>query len=134
MMPLKYSRQREAIKQFLCSTASHPTAEGVYRHIQEQYPRISLGTVYRNLALLVSLGEIRSLTDQNGVEHFDADTSPHVHFVCSECAQIYDLPMDLPTDLDEHASALFEGEIRGHTVYFHGRCKNCLSKGSPKKP
>ncbi|MCI8514662.1 MAG: transcriptional repressor [Lachnospiraceae bacterium] len=133
MKPLKYSRQREAIKEFLCSTTSHPTADTVYIHLREKYPRISLGTIYRNLALLASLGEIQRLTDRNGVEHFDADTTPHVHFVCSECSCIYDLPIELSADLNERASACFDGEIDGHTIYFHGRCENCLDKEFPER-
>lgn len=133
MKSLKYSRQREAIKQFLSSTTSHPTAETVYQHIRKEYPRISLGTVYRNLSLLSSLGEVQKLTDSNGVEHFDADISPHVHFVCSECAQVYDLQLELSADLDERASSCFNGEIHGHAVYFYGRCENCLRKESSEK-
>lgn len=133
MKPLKYSRQREAIKQFLCSTASHPTAETIYKHIRKEYPRISLGTIYRNLALLVSLGEIRKLTDQNGVDHFDADTSPHAHFVCSECSQISDLSVKLSSNLHKEVSSDFKGQIDGHTIYFYGRCEDCLKKDTPKK-
>ena len=59
MKTLKYSRQRESIKEFLQGRTDHPTADTVYTNIREIYPNISLGTVYRNLALLASLGEIQ---------------------------------------------------------------------------
>jgi Fur family peroxide stress response transcriptional regulator len=130
MKPLKYSRQRESIKEFLCSTTSHPTADTVYMHIRNEHPRVSLGTVYRNLSLLVSLGEAQRLTDQNGIDHFDANTAPHVHFVCTECSQIYDLPMELSGDLDARAADCFDGEVEGHNLYFYGRCADCIRKTS----
>ncbi len=125
-MSLKYSRQREAIKSYLCSTTAHPTADTVYMHIREQFPHISLGTVYRNLSLLVDLGEAQRLTDQKGTDHFDADVRPHTHFVCSECSSILDLPMELDSDLDQKASRFFGGEVSGHNLYFYGRCEHCL--------
>ena len=57
MANLKYSRQREAIKDYLSSVTTHPTADTVYMHIKEEFPNISLGTVYRNLNLLADIGE-----------------------------------------------------------------------------
>lgn len=93
-MALKYSRQREVIKTFLCTRKDHPTADVVYMNVRQQYPNISLGTVYRNLTLLSEMGEIMRLRVGDGVDHFDADTSPHNHFVCSECGSVIDLKME----------------------------------------
>lgn len=62
MAALKYSRQRESIKEFLRSRTDHPTADTVYENLRQIYPNISLGTVYRNLSLLSDIGEIRKLT------------------------------------------------------------------------
>lgn len=93
MKTLKYSRQRESIKSCLMARHDHPTADALYTSIREEYPNISLGTVYRNLNLLVELGEIQKLTCGDGADHFDADTSPHYHFVCRDCGQVFDLPL-----------------------------------------
>ena len=76
MKTLKYSRQRESIKACLMGRKDHPTADALYTSIREQFPNISLGTVYRNLNLLVELGEIRKLSCGDGTDHFDYDTSP----------------------------------------------------------
>ena len=83
MKTLKYSRQRESIKASLMSRKDHPTADAVYASIREEFPNISLGTVYRNLNLLVELGEVQKLTFGDGKDHFDADTSLHYHFAVS---------------------------------------------------
>ncbi len=81
MAALKYSRQRESIKEFLRSRTDHPTADTVYENLRQIYPNISLGTVYRNLSLLSDIGEIRKLTN------FEAriatmEGSHHTHISC----------------------------------------------------
>ncbi len=66
MTALKYSRQRESIKDYLMHTNAHPTADMVYLHVKEQFPNISLGTVYRNLNLLSDMGEIIKIPTRKG--------------------------------------------------------------------
>ena len=75
MATLKYSRQRESIKEFLMTRKDHPTADVVYENMKKIYPNISLGTVYRNLSLLSEIGEIQKLSNFGGADHFDG----HVH-------------------------------------------------------
>ena len=76
-MQRKYSRQREAIKEFLAGRTDHPTADTVYTCLREQYPNISLGTVYRNLTLLTEMGEIMKITTGEGADRFDANVQRH---------------------------------------------------------
>lgn len=128
MKTLKYSRQRESIKNCLMGRCDHPTADTLYMSIREEYPNISLGTVYRNLNLLVELGEIQKLTCGDGADHFDADTSPHYHFVCRSCGQVSDMPMETMEELNGIASQHCSGNIENHMIYFYGTCKDCLKK------
>lgn len=127
-MALKYSRQREVIKEFLKTRKDHPTADTVYMNVREQYPNISLGTVYRNLTLLADIGEIQRLRVGDGVDHFDADVSPHYHFVCTECGSVIDLEMDSIDNIVDIAAMNFDGKITGHVTYFYGYCGNCQKK------
>lgn len=128
MAGLKYSRQREAVLTYLRSTTSHPTAEDVYISIRQEFPKISLGTVYRNLNLLADSGEILRLRCGEGIEHFDATTEPHNHFICRSCGRVLDLKMRLAKNLDEEAEEEISGEIEGHELYFYGKCNQCLNK------
>lgn len=114
------------IKAFLLTRKDHPTADTVYMNVRRQNPNISLGTVYRNLTLLADIGEINRLRVGDGVDHFDADTSPHYHFVCSECGGVTDLRMDSIEKITEIAGAGFDGHIAGHVTYFYGTCGNCI--------
>ena len=77
MKALKFSRQRESIRECLKNRKDHPTADAVYVTISKEYPKISLGTVYRNLKLLADMGEIQRFSSGDGSEHFDYNTDPH---------------------------------------------------------
>lgn len=130
MAALKYSRQRESIKNFLMSRNDHPTADVVYHQLRIIYPNISLGTVYRNLALLTDLGEIKKLNCGDGVDHFDGHIQPHYHVICTKCHKVTDLDMKYQIELDKAASSHFKGKIQKHTCNFYGICDECLSKES----
>ena len=135
MKALKYSRQRESIKASLMSRHDHPTADALYASIREEFPNISLGTVYRNLNLLVETGEIKKVNCGDGADHFDGNVSEHYHFVCRECRQIYDMVMDnlnTLSHLDSTAQEYAPGIIDSHSVLFYGTCKNCLEKNKEK--
>lgn len=127
MAARKYSRQRELIKNFLATRKDHPTADMVYRNVRQQNPNISLGTVYRNLTLLADSGEINRLNMGDGVDHFDADTSPHYHLLCTKCGRVVDLEMDSIESITDTASAGFNGHVAGHVTYFYGTCCNCTN-------
>ena len=128
MATLKHSKQRDAILNFLMSRKDHPTADVVYSHLREEYPNISLGTVYRNLTLLSELGQIKRLHIGDGVDHFDADTSQHYHFLCSECGAVIDLKMETIDHINQLAGVGFDGQIAGNITYFYGLCPKCSTK------
>ena len=129
-MALKHSKQRDMIKDFLMTRKDHPTADVVYMNVRQQNPNISLGTVYRNLTLLADIGEIARLRVGDGVDHFDADTSPHYHFICQECDCVIDLEMDSIEGIVNTAASNFGGEVMVHVTYFYGKCPNCRKKAA----
>ncbi len=127
-MTMKYSRQ---ILSFLRSRRDHPTAELVYSNVKAEFPNISLGTVYRNLNQLAEAGMIAKHSFGGvGIDHFDYNTSPHYHFVCSCCSAVIDLPVDhrVFSAIDAEAARNFDGLIQEHRLYFCGVCKDCLDR------
>lgn len=129
-MAVKYSRQRQLIYNFLMDRKDHPTADVVYQNVRQENPNISLGTVYRNLTLLADMGEIQRLQVGDGVDHFDADTSRHCHFVCSDCGDVSDLQLDCMDEMLSRARQGFAGRIERQSTCFYGLCTNCLDKTS----
>lgn len=128
MATLKYSRQRQSIKDYLLSTVEHPTADTVYMNVKHEFPNISLGTVYRNLNLLADLGEAVKITIPNGGDRFDGRTTPHYHFFCTNCGKMVDLDMDSIDHINEIAGKDFDGMIETHTTTFYGKCGDCIKK------
>ena len=124
-MNLKHSKQRDSIKKFLEQRKDHPTADMVYVNVRKSFPNISLGTVYRNLTLLADIGEIARIRVGDGVDHFDAITAPHYHFVCKECGCVTDLDTEEDV-LSQIRTRNFGGRIEGHSAYFYGCCEACL--------
>ncbi|MDO5417876.1 MAG: transcriptional repressor [Lachnospiraceae bacterium] len=130
MKALKYSRQRESIKNSLAGRCDHPTADALYASIREEFPNISLGTVYRNLNLLVELGEIQKLSLGDGADHFDGRITPHYHFVCRCCNQVSDLPMSPMEEINTLAQRYSGGKVESHITTFYGICETCCQKKS----
>ena len=123
---IKHSRQREAIRENLISRYDHPTAETVYMDIKEDFPNISLGTVYRNLSLLSDLGEIQKIATGAGPDRFDGNPKPHCHFQCRTCSSVLDIPFEYPKELNEHVAKSFPGIIEGNSIQFFGLCPSCI--------
>lgn len=124
MAVLKYSRQREAIKEFLQGREDHPTADLVYREMREMFPSISLGTVYRNLSLLSELGEIQKITS-DGADRFDARITDHSHFICKSCGAVMDVIKEFHILAEDMDKSWENGQIEDCQVLFYGVCKKC---------
>ena len=128
----KQFRKRNAILEYLRSTHEHPSAEMVFNHLKSKIPDLSLGTVYRNLSMFKSNGVIVSLGTVNGVERFDGNTQPHVHFICTGCDAVADLPeIAVPEVLNKEVTAQTGGHIDMCQLTFVGQCKAC--KGGRKE-
>lgn len=125
----RFSYQREQIYETVCTLRTHPTAEMVYHRLKPALPRLSLGTVYRNLHQMAQEGR---LTELDGPTiRFDADTAPHAHLQCNCCGGLYDLE-EFPYDEGLNRRAETGGcVITGHTLLFNGLCPACA--GHDKK-
>ena len=132
MPTIKRSRQRDAIKNFLYSRHDHPTADIIYRNISQDFPNISLGTVYRNLAFLVEHGQAITVPCEDGSVHFDGNITPHNHFQCKSCNAILDFEVPESKGANEYFSFIKKhcnvGHIEGHVEFFYGICDKCIEK------
>ena len=126
---VKQFRKRNAILACLQGTTSHPSAEMVHQMLQKEHPDISLATVYRNLARFKSQGLVSSVATVRGVERFDAITHPHVHFICSGCDAVIDLPrMEIPESLTMEAESISGCHVQDCRLTFTGLCEKCAKK------
>ena len=123
----KHFRKRDAILNCLRQTTVHPSAEWVYAKLKPEIPDLSLGTVYRNLALFKQQGLITSLGTVNGVERFDGNINPHVHFICTDCGAVQDIE-GMPQLPSLRASAEHDlgSQIQGCQITLTGLCRDCI--------
>lgn len=122
----KQFRKRSAILSCLRGTKLHPSAEMLHEMLQAEHPDISLATVYRNLTLFKNQGLIQSLGTVGGIERFDANTAPHVHFICSNCQAVIDLPeIAVPAQLCDTVEQATAGTVSECQLTFTGKCQTC---------
>lgn len=121
----RYSKQREMILQTVKNSTAHPTAEMVYESVREEIPKVSLGTVYRNLNLLTSEGEIRELVLEDDAKRYDGNLGEHYHCICQNCGEITDVYFDSRDLINELKSQISGFQIEDQKVEFYGLCKSC---------
>ena len=125
------TKQRRVVYDTIKNTFSHPTADWVFEQVRHTLPKVSLGTVYRNLGVLKGEGLVQEIYGNDRRAHYDADISPHAHFICESCDQITDVgnvkTIDWKTLKD-----LVGCEVDDQKVIFTGRCAGCLHQ-EPKK-
>lgn len=122
-----FSRKRKAILDVLMNTSTHPTAEWIYQQLKQEYPDLSLGTVYRNLSRFKEEGKIMSVGVVNGQERFDAIIDPHEHFICEQCGSVRDLKYQLlPDSVDQQMARSCGLQVNSHSLVFYGLCPECV--------
>ena len=123
----KNFRKRNAILSYLQGTNAHPSAETIYSDLKAEIPDLSIGTVYRNLTHFRKQGLVSSIATVNGVERFDANTEPHVYFICEGCDAVIDLhQLSTPQALCSEAEGSIGCSVSGCQLSFTGKCRDCL--------
>jgi len=131
---LRLTEPRRLILEVVRASAAHPSAAVVYARVRRRLPRVSLGTVYRNLRMLAAQGLLRERADGTGLR-FDGNTAPHDHFTCVVCGRIFDVPPQGRGAVAAARVASTTGfEVLDHRVEFYGRCAACRRRGPMPTP
>jgi len=113
------SYQRIKIYEYLYNHRTHPTADMVYGDLIGEMPTLSKTTVYNTLNILADAGMAKRIFIEGCIVRFDAEISPHMHFKCTKCKEVYDIFSPAPkVKSGEH-------KIEGEEVYLYGICKKC---------
>ena len=121
------TRQRQLVLDAVLSRCDHPTADDIYLDVHRRDERISRGTVYRNLNLLIDAGAITAVHVPGG-NRFDRRVDCHAHIVCRECGAIADAPLPYKAGLDQGAERETGYGSVSHTTVFYGICPACQRK------
>ena len=121
----RYSRQRERIYQAVHASREHPSAQMVYDLLREEIPRLSLGTVYRNLHQMAQEGMLQEL--EGPTARFDACLAPHAHIRCTCCGRVMDLSaLEEPAPVRSAAEAGWQ--VERYSLMLEGICPACAGK------
>lgn len=126
--PHRTTKQRTAILEALKERTDHPTADQLYACLKPALPHLSLGTVYRNLNVLIEMGQAKRLEYGSTFDRFEATIEPHAHLICRECGVIRDYPASPIPDSFRQAEKETGFRITSCRVDYYGTCKDCLSK------
>jgi Fur family ferric uptake transcriptional regulator len=119
------TRQRQVILEELRQVNTHPSADEIYEMVRKRLPRISLGTVYRNLEILSESGEIQKVELGSSQKRFDGFAHPHDHIRCIRCDRLIDAPTHVAPDLEGRLQSETDFQILGHRLEFFGICPDC---------
>lgn len=119
------SYHRLKILEYLMSRRTHPTVDMIYKGLSKEIPTLSKTTVYNTLKLFVSKDIVQESTIEEKEVRYDADTTQHAHFKCTECGSVYDIALESPVFDTETLTA--EGhKVQECHVYLKGVCKDCF--------
>jgi Fe2+ or Zn2+ uptake regulation protein len=121
----RQTRQLAAVHDVVAAAHDHPTAEQVCDRVRRQLPRISLGTVYRNLQKLTAQQQLRAVHLADRPTRYDGMLAAHDHFLCERCGTVADLPQTTPARPDCSGLNGSGYQVRAHALTFYGLCPNC---------
>lgn len=127
------TQQRVEVYRTLVETDQHPSPENIYKHLKNNYPTLSLATVYKNLEALTKIGFIQLINPLSNQARYDGDISAHNHFVCLSCKKVEDIDSDAINDLKIPDWDNTEHEILTKTIIFTGICKQCKNNTLEEK-
>jgi Fur family ferric uptake transcriptional regulator len=122
------TRQRSIILEELRNKNSHPSADEIFEAVRKRLPKISLGTVYRNLEILAEQGEIQKHESSRSLKRFDGNPERHYHIRCISCDRVVDAPVAPLINTKDDIQNATNYTIIGHRFEFIGVCPDCTDK------
>jgi Fur family ferric uptake transcriptional regulator len=120
--------QRRVILEELKKLRTHPSAIELYSLVRRKLPKISLGTVYRNLEAMAREGQVLVLASGRGPRRYDGNVENHYHIRCVHCSRVGDIMSDQALIPELKTRPLTDYEVLGVHIEFFGVCPDCQRK------
>ncbi len=125
----KITPQRMAIVNILAVGEGHPSVENIHVQLKQDFPTMSLATVYKNIVLIKSLGEVLELGFPDGSNRYDGNKPyPHPHVICIKCKKIVDPDLDSLDEMKKEVASETQFKILNHRLDFFGICSACMAE------
>lgn len=120
--------QRQAILEYLIKSMSHPTADEIYKSLEDKFTNMSVATVYNNLRVFREVGLVNELTYGDTSSRFDLVTTDHYHVICEKCGEMVDFYYPGLVQLEHVASNATGFKVGNHRMEFYGICPDCADQ------
>ncbi|MGO2083937.1 Fur family transcriptional regulator [Vagococcus sp.] len=125
---IRITPQRYAILEYLIESKSHPTADEIYKHLEERFPNMSVATVYNNLRLFTDIGFVIEMAYGDSSSRFDFTSTKHYHAICEVCEKVEDIFYPGLEDVESATEQLTGFIINDHRLELYGICPECQNK------
>ncbi|WP_181350729.1 peroxide-responsive transcriptional repressor PerR [Thalassobacillus sp. CUG 92003] len=122
---VRITPQRHAVLEFLLNSMTHPTADEIYKALENKFPNMSVATVYNNLRVFKEIGLVRELTYGDSSSRFDCNTTDHYHVICESCGKIVDFHYPSLNEVESLAEKVTEFDVSHHRMEIYGTCSHC---------
>ncbi|MBF4502207.1 peroxide-responsive transcriptional repressor PerR [Savagea sp. SN6] len=124
---VRITPQRHAILEYLISSETHPTADEIYRALEDDFPNMSVATVYNNLKVFLNTGLVKELTYGDASSRFDFASHDHYHIICDDCGKIVDFHHPGLQEVEHLASHMTGFKVNSHRLEVYGTCPECAN-------
>ncbi|GEM01057.1 Fur family transcriptional regulator, peroxide stress response regulator [Halolactibacillus halophilus] len=125
---VRITPQRHAVLEYLIEKETHPTADDIYKALEEKFPNMSVATVYNNLRVFKDIGLVKELTYGDVSSRFDYNTTKHYHVICESCGKIVDFHYPSLDEVEALAETVTGFEVSHHRLEIYGTCPDCKEK------
>ena len=119
------TKQTRLIYSIITNSKEHLSAEEIYKSAKKEMPNIAIGTIYRNLNLMIKDGKVRKVEIHNAPDRFDKNIINHDHLICDECGKLKDI---IIKNFDKIIEKHSVDNITSYDLNIHYICPECQKK------
>jgi len=126
---VRVTPQRLAIAEAVLNSSDHPTVQQIYERVSDNFPSMTLATIYSTLGVLEKSGLIQELPFER-MSRYEPNMDPHVNLVCIGCETVMDADAGQEAVVRLRNRILNESdfEVAWQRVDFYGWCTKCSAE------
>lgn len=122
---IRMTNQRYAILEYLLLKGNHPTANEIYEYLKNDFPNMSVATIYNNINFFKKAGIITELPFADGSSRFDLTKTHHYHAICANCGKVEDFDYPNFEEAERIAEKQTHFKVINHSFKVTGICLEC---------
>jgi len=121
---LKATIQRTSILESI-DKAGHINVDDIYDNVKQQYPTLSLATIYKNIIVMQEHNVIIEVPMNGEKSKYELKKEEHMHLICQSCGHIKDTEITTKT---KEALIIENFQLKSSQINLFGLCEQCQKK------